>query len=118
MEIFIGDCVRSVRGKARPDGGLAMQTPYGLVSALIDAVEQRVCTDDVHAISELVRALTVASPCLSLLTNLANDFMDFYFKPIWQTHQRAIIELDGAGAKLDFEYKRHKQFEMIHMRAV
>lgn len=41
MEIFIGDCVRSVRGKARPDGGLAKQTPYGLVGALIDAVEQR-----------------------------------------------------------------------------
>jgi acetyl-CoA C-acetyltransferase len=41
MDIFIGDCVRSVRGKARPDGGLAAQTPYGLVGALIDAVEQR-----------------------------------------------------------------------------
>ena len=41
MDIFIGDCVRSVRGKARPDGGLAEQTPYGLVGALIDAVEQR-----------------------------------------------------------------------------
>ena len=41
MDIFIGDCVCSVRGKARPDGGLAEQTPYGLVGALIDAVEQR-----------------------------------------------------------------------------
>jgi acetyl-CoA C-acetyltransferase len=41
MDIFIGDCVRSVRGKARPDGGLAAQTPHGLVGALIDAVEQR-----------------------------------------------------------------------------
>lgn len=41
MDIFIGDCVRSVRGKARPDGGLAAQTPYDLVGALIDALEQR-----------------------------------------------------------------------------
>ena len=41
MDIFIGDSVRSVRGKARPDGGLAAQTPHGLVGALIDAMEQR-----------------------------------------------------------------------------
>lgn len=41
MDIYIGDCVRSVRGKARPDGGLAAQAPYSLVGLLIDAVEQR-----------------------------------------------------------------------------
>ncbi len=41
MEVYINDCVRTVRGKAKPNGGLASQTPEVLVRALIDAFEAR-----------------------------------------------------------------------------
>ena len=41
MTVFIHDAVRTPRGKARPDGGLASQTPHGLVARLVDAIEQR-----------------------------------------------------------------------------
>ncbi len=41
MDIFIQDCVRTPRGKARSAGGLSAQTPYGLVGKLVDALEVR-----------------------------------------------------------------------------
>ncbi|WP_114951539.1 acyl-CoA thiolase [Sphingosinicella terrae] len=41
MKALIYESVRTVRGKARPDGGLANQTPTSLVGALIDAIEAR-----------------------------------------------------------------------------
>jgi acetyl-CoA C-acetyltransferase len=41
MTAYIVDAVRTPRGKARPDGGLASLKPQQLVSALIDAMESR-----------------------------------------------------------------------------
>ncbi|UAJ10752.1 acyl-CoA thiolase [Polymorphobacter megasporae] len=41
MTVFIHDAVRTPRGRARPDGGLAAQTPHGLVAHLVDALEVR-----------------------------------------------------------------------------
>lgn len=41
MTVYIRDAVRTPRGKARPDGGLAQQTPQGLVGALIEALDAR-----------------------------------------------------------------------------
>lgn len=41
MSVFIHDAVRTPRGKARPDGALASQTPHGLVTHLVDALESR-----------------------------------------------------------------------------
>jgi acetyl-CoA C-acetyltransferase/acetyl-CoA acyltransferase len=40
-DVFIHDAVRTPRGKARPDGGLAEETPHGLVAHLVDALEAR-----------------------------------------------------------------------------
>lgn len=42
MTVYIRDAVRTPRGKAKPDGGLASQTPQGLIAALVDALEARV----------------------------------------------------------------------------
>ncbi|WP_034156896.1 beta-ketoacyl synthase N-terminal-like domain-containing protein [Sphingomonas sp. ERG5] len=41
MTVYIRDAVRTPRGKAKPDGGLAQQTPQGLVTALVNALEAR-----------------------------------------------------------------------------
>ncbi len=41
MQAWIHDAVRTPRGKARPDGGLASQQPYELVGALVAALESR-----------------------------------------------------------------------------
>jgi len=41
MTVYIRDAVRTPRGKARPDGGLAKQTPQGLITALVAALEDR-----------------------------------------------------------------------------
>ncbi|MEZ5957042.1 MAG: acetyl-CoA C-acyltransferase [Hyphomonadaceae bacterium] len=41
MSAFIYDAVRSPRGKARPDGGLAALKPQELVSGLIEAIASR-----------------------------------------------------------------------------
>jgi acetyl-CoA C-acetyltransferase/acetyl-CoA acyltransferase len=41
MEVYIHDAVRSPRGKARPDGGLAHLKPQELVTGLVDAIESR-----------------------------------------------------------------------------
>lgn len=41
MKALIYDAVRTVRGKARPDGGLAGETPQSLVIAILDALEAR-----------------------------------------------------------------------------
>ena len=41
MQAWIHDAVRTPRGKARPDGGLANQQPYELVGALVGALEAR-----------------------------------------------------------------------------
>lgn len=41
MDAWIYDAVRTPRGKARPDGGLAALTPQALVGGLVDALEQR-----------------------------------------------------------------------------
>ncbi len=41
MTVYIHDAVRTPRGKARPDGGLAHRTPPELVVHLIDALEAR-----------------------------------------------------------------------------
>ncbi|HEX6218156.1 MAG TPA: acyl-CoA thiolase, partial [Sphingomicrobium sp.] len=41
MKALIVDAVRTPRGKARPDGGLARETPHGLVAALVQAIEDR-----------------------------------------------------------------------------
>ena len=38
---YIHDAVRTPRGKARPDGGLAAQTPHGLVASLVNALATR-----------------------------------------------------------------------------
>ena len=37
MSAYIHDAVRTPRGKARPDGGLAALKPHELVAGLIDA---------------------------------------------------------------------------------
>lgn len=41
MQAWIHDAVRTPRGKARPDGGLASQQPYELVGALVTALQAR-----------------------------------------------------------------------------
>jgi len=41
MDAYIHDAVRSPRGKARPDGGLAQLKPQQLVAGLVDALETR-----------------------------------------------------------------------------
>lgn len=41
MSAYIHDAIRTPRGKARPNGGLAAMKPQHLVSGLIDALEQR-----------------------------------------------------------------------------
>ena len=41
MSAYIHDAVRTPRGKARPDGGLAALKPHELVTGLIDAIEAR-----------------------------------------------------------------------------
>lgn len=41
MQAWIFDALRTPRGKARPDGGLAAFKPQELVGALVDALEQR-----------------------------------------------------------------------------
>ena len=43
-EVFIYDAVRTPRGKARPDGGLAELTPHELVRGQIEALRNR-CSD-------------------------------------------------------------------------
>lgn len=40
-EAYLHVALRTPRGKARPDGGLAGQTPHGLVAHLVDAMEAR-----------------------------------------------------------------------------
>ncbi len=40
-EAYLHVALRTPRGKARPDGGLAQETPHGLVAHLVDAMEQR-----------------------------------------------------------------------------
>ena len=42
MSAFIYDAVRTVRGKARPDGGLASLKPEELVAATVDGIDARV----------------------------------------------------------------------------
>jgi acetyl-CoA C-acetyltransferase/acetyl-CoA acyltransferase len=44
MSVFIYDAVRTVRGKAKPDGGLASLSPEDLVAALVDAIGDRMNT--------------------------------------------------------------------------
>jgi acetyl-CoA C-acetyltransferase len=41
MTAYIQDAIRTVRGKARPDGGLASQRPHQLVASLIGALDGR-----------------------------------------------------------------------------
>jgi len=41
MHAYIYDAVRTIRGKARPDGALAGFTPQQLVGGLVDALERR-----------------------------------------------------------------------------
>jgi len=41
LDAYIHDAVRTPRGKARPDGGLASLQPHELVGALVDALETR-----------------------------------------------------------------------------
>ncbi len=40
-EAYLHVALRTPRGKARPDGGLAGETPHGLVAHLVDAMEAR-----------------------------------------------------------------------------
>lgn len=40
-EAYLHVALRTPRGKARPDGGLAGETPHGLVARLVDAMEMR-----------------------------------------------------------------------------
>lgn len=42
MDAYIYDALRTPRGKARPDGGLAAIPPHELVKQLVDALEARV----------------------------------------------------------------------------
>lgn len=41
MKVFIHDAVRTPRGKARPDGALAGETPHGLIAHLVGALDGR-----------------------------------------------------------------------------
>lgn len=41
MNVYIHDAIRTPRGKARPDGGLAHHTPPTLVAHLVDALDAR-----------------------------------------------------------------------------
>lgn len=41
MSAYIRDAVRTVRGKARPDGGLAALRPHELIGTLVEALDQR-----------------------------------------------------------------------------
>ena len=41
MSVFIYDAVRTVRGKAKPDGGLASQKPEDLVAAVVGGITER-----------------------------------------------------------------------------
>lgn len=41
MTVYIHDAVRTPRGKAKADGALAGETPHGLVTRLVDALEER-----------------------------------------------------------------------------
>lgn len=41
MNAYIHDAVRTPRGKARPDGGLAALKPHELITGLVDAMETR-----------------------------------------------------------------------------
>ncbi|UVI39441.1 acetyl-CoA C-acyltransferase [Qipengyuania spongiae] len=41
MTVYIHDAVRTPRGKAKPDGALAGETPHGLVTRLVDALDER-----------------------------------------------------------------------------
>ena len=41
MDVWIYDAVRTPRGKARPDGGLAALKPQELIAGLVDALEAR-----------------------------------------------------------------------------
>ena len=45
MSVFIYDAVRTVRGKAKPDGGLAALSPEDLVAAVVDAIGDRMNAD-------------------------------------------------------------------------
>lgn len=51
MSVLIFDAVRTPRGKARPDGGLARETPHGLVAQLASAIRDR--GNDPHAVDQL-----------------------------------------------------------------
>lgn len=41
MNVYIRDALRTPRGKARSDGGLAEETPHGLIATLVDALKER-----------------------------------------------------------------------------
>lgn len=41
MTVYIRQALRTPRGKAKADGGLANQTPHGLIAALVEALEAR-----------------------------------------------------------------------------
>ena len=41
MSVYIFDAVRTPRGKAKPDGGLANHKPQELVAKLVDALHGR-----------------------------------------------------------------------------
>ncbi len=41
MSVYLLDAVRTPRGKAKPEGGLAKETPHGLVRELVDALDAR-----------------------------------------------------------------------------
>lgn len=41
MTVYIHDAVRTPRGKAKQDGGLARETPHGLIAHLVDALDTR-----------------------------------------------------------------------------
>lgn len=41
MNVYLHDAVRTPRGKARPDGGLARELPQDLIAHLIDALDAR-----------------------------------------------------------------------------
>lgn len=51
MSVLIFDAVRTPRGKGRADGGLAGETPHGLVAHLVDALDQR--GRDPHGVDQL-----------------------------------------------------------------
>lgn len=41
MTVYISEALRTPRGRAKADGGLAGETPYGLVAALVQALDER-----------------------------------------------------------------------------